>query len=98
MLLGQNLQSGKVNETLANSALYLDMMGKMVVAWLWLDMADKAIQAFSDSKSEADQHFMAGKIQACRYFIEWELGEVSTQSKLLTELYDTCSAMQETWF
>jgi butyryl-CoA dehydrogenase len=98
MLLGQNLQSGKVNETLANSALYLDMMGKMVVAWLWLEMADKAITAFAESNSDEDQQFLAGKLQTCQYFIEWELGEVSSQSRLLTELNSTCADMQETWF
>jgi len=98
MLLGQNLQSGRVDETLANSALYLDMMGKMVVAWLWFEMADKAILAFSDSESEEDQQFLAGKLQTCKYFIEWELGEISTQSQLLTELNSTCADMNEAWF
>ena len=98
MFLGQSLQQGKVNETLANSALYLDMMGKMVVAWLWLEMAERAILAFSDSKSEEDQQFLAGKLQTCKYFIEWELGEITTQAQLLTELNPTCLDMQETWF
>ena len=98
MFLGQSLQQGKVNETLANSALYLDMMGKMVVAWLWLEMAEKAILAFSDSESEDDQQFLAGKLQTCKYFIEWELGEITTQSQLLMELNDTCLDMQESWF
>jgi len=98
MTLGKNLQSGKVDETLANSALYLDMMGKIVVAWLWLEMADKAIRTFSSSDSEDDQRFLAGKLQACKYFIEWELGEISSQSKLLCELNSTCADMQAHWF
>ena len=98
LLLGQNLQVGKVDETLANSALYLDMMGKIVVAWLWLEMADKAITCFSSSESEDDKHFLAGKLQACKYFIEWELGEISSQSKLLSELNSTCADMQVNWF
>jgi alkylation response protein AidB-like acyl-CoA dehydrogenase len=98
MTLGKNLQSGKVDETLANSALYLDMMGKIVVAWLWLEMADKAIQTFSASESEDDQKFLAGKLQACKYFIEWELGEIASQAKLLCEFNSTCSDMQADWF
>jgi len=98
MTLGQNLQNGKIDETLANSALYLDMMGKIVVAWLWLEIADKAIRTFSSSESEDDQKFLAGKIQACKYFIEWELGEVSSQSEILCELNSTCADMQADWF
>lgn len=34
--LGAALQQGKIQEGLANSALYLDMMGKTMIAWLWL--------------------------------------------------------------
>jgi len=98
MTLGQNIQSGKVDETLANSALYLDMMGKIVVAWLWLEMAEKALTSFSSSESEDDKHFLAGKLQACKYFIEWELGEIDSQSKLLIELNSTCADMQSDWF
>ena len=98
MVLGQNLQTGKVDETLANSALYLDMMGKMVVAWLWIEMAEKAIRVFGESQSEEDKQFMAGKLQACKYFIEWELGEIEHQAQLLTSLDDTCSSMEKEWF
>lgn len=96
--LGKSLQAGKVNETLANSALYLDMMGKIVVAWLWLEMAEKALVSFEKSINKEDQNFLSGKLQACKYFIEWELGEISTQAKLLKELNDTCSTMHEDWF
>ncbi|GAA3936905.1 acyl-CoA dehydrogenase [Litoribacillus peritrichatus] len=98
MQLGQSLQAGKVDETLANSALYLDMMGKMVVAWLWLEMANKAQEVFEESASEDDKNFLTGKLQACKYFIEWELGEVHSQSTLLTELNSTCADMEEAWF
>ena len=97
-VLGHHLQAGKVNETLANSALYLDMLGKMVVAWLWIEMAEKAHSTFSNSNSPEDQAFLCGKQQACKYFIEWELGEIEHQSHLLTSLDNTCSAMEKDWF
>lgn len=98
MQLGQSLQSGKVDETLANSALFLDMMGKMVVAWLWIEMASVAQQKLGDSSNQEDQDFVAGKVQACRYFIDWELGEIEHQAELLKSLDSTCSDMQENWF
>ena len=98
MSLGQNLQTGKADEALANSALYLDMMCKMVVGWLWLEMAQTAQKKFGDSSGEEDKQFLAGKLQACRYFMDWELGEVEHQASLLTALDDTCATMQESWF
>lgn len=98
LLLGGALQNGKVSEALANSALYLDMMGKTIIGWLWLEMADKAIAVFSASESAEDQAFMAGKIQAARYFIRWELPETEHQARLLQNFDSSCSDMKNEWF
>ena len=98
MTLGKTLQSGDVKKGLANSALYLDMMGKLVIAWLWLEMADKAVEAFADSNDVDDQAFLAGKRQAAQYFITWELPEVEHLARLLNDFDSTCFDMQEAWF
>jgi butyryl-CoA dehydrogenase len=98
MTLGSALQKGEVDKSLANSAVYLDMMGKMVVAWLWIEMADKAIESFSDSTSGENQQFLAGKLQAAQYFIRWELPKVEHQANLLQGFDETCMAMQADWF
>ena len=98
MTLGDALQKGEVDKSLANSAVYLDMMGKMVVAWLWIEMADKAIESFSDSTSGENQQFLAGKLQAAQYFIRWELPKVEHQANLLQGFDETCMAMQANWF
>ena len=97
-LLGMTLQSGKVEEALANSAVYLDMMGKMVIAWLWIEMSDVAIKKFRASDAEDDQAFMAGKLQAARYFLRWELPEIKHQADILKSLDDTCASMSASWF
>ena len=96
--LGAALQQGKIQEGLANSALYLDMMGKTMIAWLWLEMANKAHLHYAASTQEQDQHFWLGKLQAARYFIRWELPEIEHQAKLLCSFDDSCSAMQADWF
>ncbi|WP_374666555.1 acyl-CoA dehydrogenase [Acinetobacter sp.] len=96
--LGKALAQGQTNQALANSALYLDMMGKTIIAWLWLDMANKALQKFADSRHAEDQQFMAGKIQAAQYFMRWELPEIEHYAKLLNQFDDTCLNMQVDWF
>ncbi len=98
MILGKTLQQGNVNEALANSVLYLDMMGKVVVAWLWLKMALKALQRFEGSDIEEDKAFVAGKLQAAQYFISWELPKIQHQAQLLQALDRTCLDMQANWF
>ncbi|CAB1221803.1 acyl-CoA dehydrogenase [Acinetobacter bouvetii] len=96
--LGNAMMQGQVEQALANSALYLDMMGKTIIAWLWLEMANKAQLAFAYSTQAEDQHFLAGKLQAARYFIRWELPKIEHQAKLLTEFDDSCLNMQPEWF
>ncbi len=97
-ILGKALMQGQVDEALANSALYLDMMGRVIIAWLWLDMANKAVNKFSASNHKEDQNFMAGKLQAAQYFIRWELPEIEHQAKLLVNFDETCLDMQQDWF
>ncbi|MCP5160825.1 MAG: acyl-CoA dehydrogenase [Hahellaceae bacterium] len=98
LILGQAMQNGQADAVLANSALYLDMMGKLVVGWLWLEMADKAQTTFADSPAPDDQNFLAGKLQAARYFIGWELPEVELLAQRLQGLDGTCREMQPDWF
>ncbi|KKW81401.1 acyl-CoA dehydrogenase [Acinetobacter sp. Ag2] len=97
-ILGAALRQGKTKQALANSALYLDMFGKLLVAWLWLEMVNKAVKAFKESTHQEDIDFLAGKIQAARYFIMWELPEIEHQAKLLISFDETCSMMQNDWF
>lgn len=97
-ILGAALRQGKTKQALANSALYLDMFGKFLVAWLWLEMVNKAVKAFKESTYQEDIDFLAGKIQAARYFIMWELPEIEHQAKLLISFDETCSMMQNDWF
>ena len=98
MALGQKLQQGEVETALANSAVFLDMMGKMVIGWLWLEMADKAVQQFNDADAAEDQQFLAGKLQAAQYFIRWDMGEIHHQAQLLTSFDETCLSMKAEWF
>ena len=70
-----------------------------MIAWLWLEMANKAHLHYAASTHEQDhQHFWLGKLQAARYFIRWELPEIEHQAKLLCSFDDSCSTMQADWF
>ena len=97
-VLGQALHQGRVDTALANSGLYLDMMGKTIIAWLWLEMANQAQLKFASSDYAEDQQFLTGKMQAAQYFIRWELPEVEHQAQLLMNFDDTCLNMQPEWF
>lgn len=83
---------GKVDLFLANANLYLEMLGHIVVAWIWLQQAQKA-QAGLANASAADRDFYEGKRVACQYFFRYELPKAHRQAELLSRLDDTCLSL-----
>jgi len=83
--------AGDMNKTLANATAYLEAVGHVIVAWIWLE---QAIVATSAEPSD----FYRGKLQACRYFYQWELPKVHVQLDLLASLDTTTLDMQDAWF
>ena len=95
-LLG-DLISGKVNQGLANSALYLKAFGHTVIGWRWLEQAIRAEQGLI-SGNPTDIGFYKGKLQAARYFLTWEVPGCQHELNLLEARDDTCLGMQGGWF
>ncbi|MCF7201072.1 acyl-CoA dehydrogenase [Pseudomonas oligotrophica] len=95
-LLG-DLMAGKVNQALANSALYLKVFGHAVVGWRWLEQAIRAQQGLADG-DPADADFYRGKLQAARLFLTWEVPACAHELALLEHRDETCLAMQDDWF
>jgi butyryl-CoA dehydrogenase len=83
--------------SLANATIYLDTMGHLVVAWLWLQQAIVADENMANA-SEDNRAFYQGKLQACRFFFRYELPKVTTQASLLKRLDDTCLKMPDVSF
>lgn len=95
-LLG-DLMSGKVNESLANSALYLKVFGHMVIGWRWLEQAIRAEEGLAKGNAQ-DHDFYTGKLQAARYFLTWEVPGMHHDLAILEAKDDTCLAMKDAWF
>jgi len=88
---------GEIDLALANSAVYLEMMGHIVIAWIWLQQALVAAEKVESASGE-ERAFYCGKLQACRYFFNWELPKTQAQQRLLDSLDRTCLDMQDEWF
>ena len=81
-----------VERGLANASVYLEAMGHVVVAWMWLRQAMAATRA-----AGRDADFYRGKLAACRYFFRWELPRIGPQLALLDSLDATCLEAQPAW-
>ncbi len=92
-----DLGSGKVNQTLANSALYMKVFGHAVIGWRWLEQAIRAEEGLARGNS-ADEAFYHGKLQAARYFLTWEVPACQHELNLLDARDQTCMEMQDSWF
>lgn len=92
-----DLAQGKVNSSLANSALYLKVFGHTVIGWRWLEQAIRAEDGLAKGNA-ADADFYKGKLQAARYFLTWEVPGCQHELALLEARDETCLAMQDAWF
>ncbi len=90
--LAARMQSGESEIALANAAVYLDMLGHIVVAWVWLRQALVAQRALA-SASGTERPFYEGKLRACRFFFRYELPKTAAQAELLLRGDDTCLTM-----
>jgi butyryl-CoA dehydrogenase len=82
--------AGDIATTLANSTIYLEAAGHVVVAWMWLE------QLIAASDHQGD--FYDGKRAAAQYFYAYELPKVGPQFDLLASLDRTAVDAQASWF
>jgi hypothetical protein len=82
--------AGDPELSLANASVYLDAVGHVVVAWLWLEQWLAADGHTGD--------FYEGKRQAARYFFRHELPRTGPQLDLLASLDRTTLDMADPWF
>ncbi|MHA3024569.1 acyl-CoA dehydrogenase [Mycobacterium sp. BMJ-28] len=75
---------------MANSAIYLEAFGHIVIAWIWLEQFLAA--------QGRDGDFYDGKRQAARFFFRYELPKTAPQLDLLASLDRTTLEMADTWF
>ncbi|MCI4061202.1 acyl-CoA dehydrogenase [Micromonospora sp. R77] len=88
--------SGDPELALANASLYLEAVGHVVIAWMWLEQL-LAVEAMGAPEG-AEGEFLAGKRQAARYFFRYELPRTGPQFDLLESLDRTTLDTREGWF
>jgi len=91
-VLASAAAGNRLEQALANSAVFLEMLGHVVVAWLWLRQASVAEGKVAGAQGDAAA-FLDGKRRACRYFFRWELPKIGPQAALLQSLDQTCADM-----
>lgn len=86
------------NMALANASVYLDAFGRLTVAWLWLRQGLVAARALERQPAEDEVLFYKGKLQAAAYYFDWELPQVDTAWRILSEVNGIAYDMQDAWY
>ncbi len=82
--------AGDPETALADSTAYLESVGHVVLAWIWLERALAAEGKTGD--------FCDGKRAAARYFFSYELPKAAVQFDLLASLDSSMLELSESWF
>ena len=90
--------TGVPGEALANAMPYMQAFGHVVVAWLWLDVALAAQRALDAGGGAQGADFQRGKLQAARFFSEFELPKIDAWLGVVASRNPTCRDMREEWF
>jgi alkylation response protein AidB-like acyl-CoA dehydrogenase len=83
-------KDGEPASALANATVYLEAVGHVVLAWIWLQ------QALAAHGKDGD--FYDGKRIAAQYFFHYELPKTTAQFDLLDSGDRTTTDLNENWF
>lgn len=86
--------TGDPADALANAVPYMQAFGHTVLAWIWLDVARRALEI----DAEKAKAVTAGKIGATDYFFHYELPKIGAWLNVVESRDPTCTALPEDAF
>ncbi len=96
--LSKILPTEKAITLTGNAQALMNIFASIVVSWIWIRQASKAEQLLAIESDSDKQNFYHGKIQAAKYFIDWELPTIQRDIELLNNDNAVCTDMQAEWF
>jgi alkylation response protein AidB-like acyl-CoA dehydrogenase len=86
--------TGDPQSALANAVPYMQAFGHTVLAWIWLDVAERAL-ALDTAKSMPST---VGRLGATNYFFNYELPKIGAWLNVVESRDPTCAALPEEAF
>ncbi|MGB3725170.1 MAG: acyl-CoA dehydrogenase [Glaciecola sp.] len=96
--LGNIMRTAEANTLTGNAQAMMNVFSTIVVSWIWLRQASKAEALLAKTDDAQKQHYYLGKLQAAKYFIDWELPAIERDLQLLHSNNSVCTDMQADWF
>jgi butyryl-CoA dehydrogenase len=96
--LSKILPTEKALTLTGNAQALMNIFASIVVSWMWIRQASTAEQLLAQEQASDKQNFYHGKIQAAKYFIDWELPTIQRDIDLLNNDNSVCTDMEVEWF
>lgn len=86
--------TGNPQEALGNAVPYMQAFGHTVLAWIWLDVAERALRSDGSRALPAT----AGRVGATDYFFHYELPKIGAWLQVVERRDPTCATLPEEAF
>ncbi|HYP86044.1 acyl-CoA dehydrogenase [Variovorax sp.] len=86
--------TGNPRDALTNAVPYMQAFGHLVLAWIWLDVAQRALQLDPGGAAPAT----AGRLGAATYFFHYELPRIDAWLQVVESRDATCVELPEEAF
>jgi len=86
--------TGVPTEALANAVPYMQAFGHTVLAWIWLDVATRALELDANQSLATTQ----GRLGATRYFFHYELPKIGAWLAVVESRDTTCADLPDAAF
>ncbi|MBS0452416.1 MAG: acyl-CoA dehydrogenase [Proteobacteria bacterium] len=86
--------TGNPRDALTNAVPYMQAFGHVVLAWVWLDVAQRALSLDADAAQPAT----AGRLGAADYFFNYELPKIGAWLNVVERRDPTCVELPEEAF
>jgi len=95
--LGREMQADPTRG-LANASVYMELVSRMVFAWLWTRQATVGTRALAHGASGDERAFYEGKVAAARFYARFELPKNGPDAALLLRNDPAALEFKDAWF
>ena len=86
--------TGNPRDALINAVPYMQAFGHVVLAWIWLDVAERALRSDGSRALPAT----VGRVGATDYFFHYELPKIGAWLQVVERRDPTCASLPEEAF
>lgn len=83
--LSQFAMKGDYERYIADATIFMEFFSKVVISWLWLQMATHSKHALVTANMDYSEEFYNAKIHTMKFFFKYELSRTSSLAEILKD-------------